>query len=547
MSKHSSTFMHPPTLTSMQRIDWMSLCVVLVVAMSLRLIFYTGFFGSDEVTYIDTAARIAAGDWRASDYIGATRYGMNLPVAIFIFLFGLSEASANAWTLFCSLGEVALVFVIARWLWSTRAAVVSAGLLALLPIHVQFAGRMMADPPLALFLTLSVALVLRAAYTKSGLTSLAAGLAWGGVFWVKESVGLLYAPVFLLIIFYLNGFNSLRFWLLVSLGMALALAANFLLMYWIADNPMHVFSVMKKAVIQLGGVTTLSESPWFYLNYLFVDIRHTFLLGPLVAIGIVFHAKHSLNTFGSIRNSQFVIVWVLLLWGMFSFAIVSFTPVKLVMKQTNYMLIFVAPMALLAGWWMASLPRRVFAPLVALLVCGSVVLAALEQQAVTVFTANSRAAYAYLADHPNTFLLGSANNLRAVNFYSMIENRPEVFDRMSSLGDIVDTRLDGVTSKLSTRSANKEVIALIDLQNVAWGNRRNTIKQLSDVPACWVPVGTLTPAPLGAGHWIVQTLMSAGVLLPSHLQQRYLSALQPVATPATGHLFKVDMTCVKTS
>ena len=131
-------------LIAMAREDWLALTGVVILALALRVLFYTGFFGSDEVTYVETAANIAVGDWRASSYIGATRYGMNLPVAMFIYLFGLSEASANLWSILCSVGEVAIVFIIARWLWSTRVAVVSALLLALLPLHVHFAGRMMA-------------------------------------------------------------------------------------------------------------------------------------------------------------------------------------------------------------------------------------------------------------------------------------------------------------------------------------------------------------------------------------------------------------------
>lgn len=527
----------------MARLDWLALAAVLGIALALRLVFYTGFFGSDEVTYIDMAARIAAGDWRASDYIGATRYGMNLPVALFIYLFGLTEFSANLWPMLCSLGEVALVFVMARWLWSTRAAVMGAGLLALLPIHIHFAGRMMADPPLAFFLTLSVALLLRTTATKSGITSLAAGLAWGGVFWVKESVGLLFGPVFLLIFLYLAGVKNQRLLLGVATGMFTALVANSLLMYLVADNPLHVFAVMKTAVVHLAGVTTLSESPWFYLRYLFMDIKHTFLLGFLVLIGFIIFIRNWTDSAKDIPAAQCVIVWILLLLGMFSFAIVSFSPIKLVMKQTNYMLIFVAPMALLAGWLMASLQRRVLMPLVALIIGGSVVLAALEQQAVTVFTANSRAAYVFLKNQPNLFLLGSANNLRAVSFYALIENRQDVAERMTSLANVGALSLEAAPSKLASDAQGKEVMALIDPQNISWGVRASTIKGVADIPSCWPARGSLTPAPLGAGVWVVQGLLAMGTVLPTSVQSKYLAALQPVAAVAPGLLFTVDTAC----
>ena len=529
-------------LSAVQATDWIGLVVVLGIATALRLVFFTGFFGSDEVTYVETAVNIVAGDWHASNYIGATRYGMNLPVALFIYLFGLSEASANLWPFLCSVGEVALVFVIARWLWSTRAAVVSALLIALLPLHVHFAGRMMADPALAFFLTLSAALVLRAASSKYWLTFLAAGLAWGGVFWVKEAVGLLYAPVFVLLSVYLNRINSRQLWLF--LGMGFAVAANCALMFFVADNPLHVFAVMKRAVVKIAGITTLSESPWFYLRYLLLDIRHTFLLGLLAMAGGILYAKRLFQDKETDHNTQFVVMWVLLLVGMFSFAVVSFSPVKFVMKQTNYMLIFVGPMALLAGWFLAELPRRIFVPLVALTVTGSLVLAALEQQSIAVFTANSKATYSFVRDQPNTFLVGTTNNERAINFYSLMENRLELRDRMMSFGEMANLNLANSPVATANRLAGKDVFALVDLQTIDWGNNLGGIRQLSDVPKCWTSMGTLAPAPLGSGSWVVTGLVALGNAFPASLQRRYLSALQPVAVPAPAHLFKVSRSCL---
>lgn len=531
----------PLPLSAMQRADWYMLAAVLSLAAALRILFYTGFFGSDEVIYVETAVNIASGDWRASNYIGATRYGMNLPVALAIYLFGLSEASANLWPFLCSVGEVATVFVVARWLWSTRVAIVSAGLLALLPLHVHFAGRMMADAPLAFFLSLSVALLLRATHSRYSLTFFAAGLAWGGVFWVKESVGLLYLPVFLFLSAYLNRFNARWLWLFAGMGMAVG--ANCGLMYFVAGNPMHVFAVMKKAVIKISGMT-LETSPWFYLRYLFLDIKHTFLLGFLAIAGVALYVKYFIYDEKPPHNPQFVVLWVILLVGMFSFAVVSFTPVKLVMKQTNYMLIFAGPLTLLAGWFLASLPRRAFLVLSGLVVCGSVVLAALEQQAITVFTANSKAVYVFLRDHPTAYLIGTTNNQRAVNFFSMMENHWELRERILAFSEMPSVSSASSAVNLKTKAAGRDVFAVLDLQTADWGEKPSAIRRLSDVPKCWMSMGKLAPAALGNGRWISKGLVAAVALLPESQQQRFMSILQPVSTPAPAYLFRVDSACL---
>ncbi|HEX4889305.1 MAG TPA: phospholipid carrier-dependent glycosyltransferase, partial [Alphaproteobacteria bacterium] len=130
------------------------ICIVLFASLIIRLLFFTGPLGSDEVTYTASAARILAGDWSVSSYNGATRYGVNLPVAGFMWLFGANEHSANAWALVTSLIEIIIVMHLGMAIWDKRAGLFASLLLAFLPLHVHYAGRAMADPPLALFISL---------------------------------------------------------------------------------------------------------------------------------------------------------------------------------------------------------------------------------------------------------------------------------------------------------------------------------------------------------------------------------------------------------
>lgn len=531
-----------PTLVPLQSADWFNLALVSAAAIAIRILFFTGFFGSDEVTYVETAANIASGDWRASSYIGAARYGMNLPVALFIYLFGLSHFSANLWPFLCSVAEVATVYFIARWLWDARTATFSAVLLALLPLHVTFAGRLMADPPLAFFLTLSVGLLLKASQSKSGVNLFVAGLAWGAVFWVKESVAILYASVFLLLAFYLNSLAKRWFWLLA--GMAIAVLINCALMYRLVGNPLHLFEIIKNGLgrYQEWGAAT---SPWYYFHYLFLDIRHTFLLGFFAVGGIIFYGVGLLRGRPSSSSTQFVAVWLVLMVALFSFAVVSVSPVKLVMKQANYMLIFMGPMALLAGWFLAHLPLKFVLPLGTLSVAGSVLLAAFEQQAIAVFTANSKAGYVYLRDHPNSVLMATTNNLRAVNFYSMMEDQPDLRNRVMSFGELSGPQSAIGVARLTAKAVGDvQIFALFDLQTVGWGFKPGGMRRLEDVPKCWAPISVLVPAPLGSGSWLVSGAVALAGLLPDGVRAPYLKAMQPISMPLSAHLFQVPPTCL---
>ena len=99
-----------PGSTSFRGTDWALLGAIVVFAALLRMVFFTGYFGSDEVTYVEAAIAAANGVWPNSLYIGAIRLGVNYPIAIAIALFGVSEAAVSMWGFLCSVLEVGVVY-----------------------------------------------------------------------------------------------------------------------------------------------------------------------------------------------------------------------------------------------------------------------------------------------------------------------------------------------------------------------------------------------------------------------------------------------------
>jgi hypothetical protein len=83
-------------------------------------------------------------------------------------------------------------------------------------------------------------------------------------------------------------------WLLVA-GSALAvLAANSLLMAWITGDPLHVFHVIQKNMQTPNPVLspTRGRSPDYYFKYLFIDIKHTWLLAYIALGGLILIVKN---------------------------------------------------------------------------------------------------------------------------------------------------------------------------------------------------------------------------------------------------------------
>ena len=132
---------------------WFWTLMLVLLAAVVRVLFYSGYFGSDEVTYAASALRVLAGDWSVATYVGANRLGVNLPMAVFAGLFGVHEGSLAAYSVLCSVAEVGVVARLGAQLVGVRVAFLAAVVLSFLPLHVHSAGRMMADSALSLAIT----------------------------------------------------------------------------------------------------------------------------------------------------------------------------------------------------------------------------------------------------------------------------------------------------------------------------------------------------------------------------------------------------------
>src|SRR5262249_18574524 len=147
---------------------------------------------------------------------------------------------------------------------------------------------------------------------------------------------------------------------------------------------------------------------------------------PYLAVaGILTWASRAIRHRRLDRETGYVVIWGAGLFCVFSFLPVSITPLALIAKQTNYMLIFIAPFCMLAGYFLARLSGIALVCALAVFAAGSLMLAALERQAVRVFTANSVPAVAFAQLHPEIPVYAMNNAYRAGN-YAMIMQRPQV-------------------------------------------------------------------------------------------------------------------------
>jgi 4-amino-4-deoxy-L-arabinose transferase-like glycosyltransferase len=504
---------------------WPSLLALLLAAVAMRALGYTGYFGSDEVTYTEFAFKLLNGDWRVDPYVGANRYGVNIPVALSAALFGQNEFGAAFWSLFCSVAEVGLVAWFGMRWFGLRVGLLAGLLLAVLPLHAHQAGRLVADAPLALAITASFLFFFEGERSGRRSAFLVAGLAAGWSFWIKQ------ATIFYLLVFLLYPLVFRRFdwrWAWMVLGFALALGANLAWFGALTGDPLYIVHTMRErrgsGYLEEGlAGGSIVDAPWFYLDYLFVKVQHTVALGLLFVVGVFVGPRD-----GAARTMFRQVLW----WGVGLVAVLSVLPISLsplvfVPKQSNYMLMFVAPLCLVGAFALARLGPRAMVAATAAIVAVSLLLTLLQQASVRVFTANSRAAVEFARTQPGTPLYATSNAARAATFRHLVEPAS------------APVRI-GSMEELAAAPTDRDRLAILDTQTWDWA-AREPIRRLQDVPACWQRQGTLTPRADGPGMHLAAA--GAGLLGAVPALAGVAARLRALSAPAPAYVYRLPAGC----
>lgn len=506
---------------------------ILLFALALRLAFANGALGSDDLVYLARALDVAEGHWTSANYNGALRYGFNIPAGLFLRAFGVSEFVANVWPLTCSMAEIGAVYWFASVAWGARHAAVAALLLAVAPLHIASATRIHADPVVSLFLTLAFVLLFVGERRRHHLLLFLGGVCLGLVFWVKE-LAIVTAGSLALYPLLWRRFPARLIYFVT--GAALIVGANFVLMLYISGDPMHLVKVVTGQVSRsFLGQMAGEDGAFYYFRFLFADIRHTLLLGfgALAAVVAWLRSRAGSTSARSVAAApdalDFSVFWLLSLLAVLSFLPVSLSPLRLTMKQSNYITLFMAPLAVLSAWVVAAMPRPVAIALALVSVIGGVLLGALQQQAYRVFAANSRAVAQMLSSDSTVRVYGSTNNGNMVHLESLLAARPQLRTRFGYLSDLKA----GAPPLLGGGTA----YVVLDEETLTWGGRPPAVRTPQ---TCWVYVSTLSPIGFGLGQWIPVAAAAVSSSLPSAINARLSGTIASMVRPKPARLYRVD-------
>lgn len=126
------------------------LAAIGVVAVALRIAFFTGYHGYDDIHYIQRAFDLSEGVRSLPQTAWAGRIGLVGPTALAYAALGVTPVTTNLFPFACSLLGIAAVYMLGRRLFDEGTGLLAALLLAFLPIDVLSAGQLFANSPVSL-------------------------------------------------------------------------------------------------------------------------------------------------------------------------------------------------------------------------------------------------------------------------------------------------------------------------------------------------------------------------------------------------------------
>lgn len=502
------------------------LLVTIVVALIVRVALRVGYAGTDDVTYLSDAFEVAAGKFTASEYIGSIRFGVNLSVGALLALFGNAQWVPSIFTLGASLAEILMLYWFAERRFGPRVAIYSAAVLAMVPIHIIAAGIVMPDPANGLVITIAITTFLIAERENRPFLFVISGMAAGAAFWLREAtvVFLFFFAVFVLIE------RRIRArWFISAVAFLCMIGANLAFFWMISGDPFHVFKVLRTFTTSVWSSPVIySGDPLFYPRYLLLDIRHTSLLGPLALLGLIACAYRREGGDGAL--------WALSLVAVFSLLITSVDPIQFIRKQTNYMAVFLAPLALMAGYMLSRLPVRWGVSVLALHSVLGLALATLSHQNTAAFTAANRQAVRYVAANADLPAFGSRDAATAALYFRILKTDEEPAVMIHAAAPIPGL----------TRAAGGDIVAdrpLRFLQAGLPGDRENSPRPI-EVPGCWRAQPAVAVEMRGIPYRLVRSAKSAIDAFPGLPGRSGIDRLlAQLLTPRQLQVFDVPAGC----
>jgi len=397
----------------------LGLTIVLALSVLLQLLFVTGITIYDSTGYAHYCIEIAEGRYVLQEpNIYTQRALLVYPVALCFRLFGVSELSAAAYPMLCSLGILALTYLIGRRFYGHPVGLLSVLVLALCPVYLLNAGELLPDIPVAFFMTLSVYFFLIGHMSSSKrrwVLFTVAGVAWGAAYLAKETAVLLFL-VYMVILLVERRRVSKAHWLVFLVAAAVFLTETMVYASLTGDWLWRLHSAIPNPT---GKVTRLGDTDrfqiWWYWWQMFVKIN---------GFGVLFYLLVSALGYGLVRKRRELLLPAI--WFFAIYLYLQFGPWNLrwarAPANARYLIPALVPACLVVAFWLVHAVREyrrwLYYALMAVVVASSLMFTCITYGRAVELRNGSKWAWEWLEQHKRLPVYSGVHPCRAMSFYA---------------------------------------------------------------------------------------------------------------------------------
>lgn len=326
--------------------------LIVLLALALRVGWYTGPIGSDDNSYCIGAYETYDGAYHPADNYWKTRYGMLLPMAAFYTVFGPGEFSGALWPMLCSLGAVIVCFLLGKSFIDEQTGLLAALLLAFYPLDIHYSGLILPDVPLSFLMAASVLVFLHANRSEkhASLLFFVSGLLLA-VAYSCRSMAVILLPFFLVyIVFFERKFRWS--YTLFAAGFLVVILSE--CAYFLSEglSPLHNFNLNIEKTISGHTSGRYPMNQAYYAVAVFRNLTvfgaYFFLFLPAMVFSLV---KRQ-------RGPLIFLVWAGIILIVLQFGFVSVFPPLPILKVRKFLNFATVPLIMLAAWTLMQLKTR---------------------------------------------------------------------------------------------------------------------------------------------------------------------------------------------
>lgn len=287
------------------------LFIILILHSVISISYFSGIYGSDDWLYARTAIEVSQGDFKALDSFGGNRIGLIFPTALFMKIFGINEFAITLYPFLLSLLTIVIVFKIGKTLFDEKIGVLSAFIIATIPLQITQTTQLMPNLSLTFWLTFSIFLCIYPIKKMQKYKHFFIGIIIGIAYLHHITAG--YMLIFMAIYTSIKQ-KSLKPGLYVISGFLLIFIFESFVFYQIgiSNKLLNLFSKYANTRSKyLPDEFTFSNNTFKMLNHIFNPFWMTsFSIIPITTILLNFYSKKKIKTHFNIGNYNLIIAWI---------------------------------------------------------------------------------------------------------------------------------------------------------------------------------------------------------------------------------------------